>query len=384
MDAGTVVVGAGPYGLATAAHLRARGHEALVFGRVMGAWEAMPKGMLLRSFRESTSIGDPEGRLTIDAFERARGRPVLAPVPIDDFVEYGKWFHAQAAIDADERFVSTVEDAARGYRVVLDDGTELSTENVVVAAGIEPFAYVPPEVADVDHGRVSHSSEHSDFSRFEGRRLLVLGAGQSGLEWGVLAHDAGADVEVVSRRPLRFLRGERVHDRAGLFRALLYPSWGVGPPGLNWLMGRPEAFCRLPVGPAQKLAARAIRPAGAAWLRPRLEPVRVTIGAGVRELREGDGELGVTLDDGSERRVDHLMAATGYRVDVGRYPFLAPSLVARIERIDGFPSLTSTYESSVPGLYFVGAPAARSMGPGMRFVSHSGMAAAAATRGITR
>lgn len=379
-----MIVGAGPYGLATAAHLRARGEDPRVFGHVMGAWERMPQGMLLRSFRESTSIGDPHARLTIDAFERNRGRPIPTPVPIRDFVEYGRWFHSESGVDADPRLVRTIADMPGGFRVVLEDGSELTSANVVVGAGIAPFTHVPPELAGVDHGRISHSSVHEDVTRFRGLRVLVVGAGQSGLELGALAHEVGAVVEVISRRPLRFLRGERVHHHAGIFRGFLYPSWGVGPPGLNWLMGRPEAFARLPSGQAQKLAARAIRPAGAAWLRPRLEPVRVTIGACVRQLREGTDELEVILDDGSERRVDHLIAATGYRVDIARYPFLAPSLVERIERVEGFPSLTGTYESSVRGLYFVGAPAARSMGPGMRFVSHSGMAAAAVARGIAR
>src|SRR5439155_14081946 len=90
------IIGAGPYGLATAAYLRRFGVAPLVLGRVMGAWERMPPGMLLRSFREWTSIGDPDGRLTFDEFERELGRAVPAPVPIADFVEYGRWFQAKA------------------------------------------------------------------------------------------------------------------------------------------------------------------------------------------------------------------------------------------------------------------------------------------------
>jgi cation diffusion facilitator CzcD-associated flavoprotein CzcO len=244
--------------------------------------------------------------------------------------------------------------------------------------------HVPPELQGVDHGRVTHSSAHSDFSALRGRRVLVVGAGQSGLEWGVLAHDAGATVEVVSRRPLRFLRGERVHDRSGFLRPLLYPRFGVGPPGINWLMGYPGGYRLLPSDTARSLAYRSIRPAGAAWLRPRLASVRITTGASVRRLREESDELHLELDDGSERRADHLIAATGYRIDITRYPFLAPGLLARIERVDGFPRLSTAYESSAAGLHFVGAPAAASMGPGMRFVSHSGMAAAAVARKARR
>ncbi|MDP9261825.1 MAG: NAD(P)-binding domain-containing protein [Actinomycetota bacterium] len=384
MDTRVAIIGAGPYGLATAAHLRRLGVVPLVLGRVMGAWERMPPGMLLRSFRESTSIGDPDGRLTMDQFERERGRPVAAPVPIVDFVEYGRWFQARAVPETDGRLVRSLEDDSDGFRLVLDDGVEVSAGNVVVAAGIEPFSRLPPELQGVDHGLVSHSSSHSDFTGLRGRRLLVLGAGQSALEWGVLAHEAGAEVEIVCRCRPRFLRGERVHERAGVFRPFVYPRWGVGPPGINWIMGRPELFRRLPMQTARTLAQRAIRPAGAAWLRPRLSSIRVTTDTAIRSARGMASELCVALDDGTERRVDHLIAATGYRIDISRYPFLVPSIVARLERVDGFPRLTNAYESSVQGLYFVGAPAAASMGPGMRFVSHSGIAAAAVARHLTR
>lgn len=384
MDTGVAIIGAGPYGLAAAAHLRRLGQEVTVFGRVMGAWEQMPTGMLLRSFREATSIGDPDGRLTIDAFEQARGREIPTPVPVSDFIEYGHWFREQTPVEVDPRLVRLVDHDGRSFKVTLADGEEATAGRVVVAAGIAPFVYVPPELQTVDHGRITHSSAHSDFSAFRGRRVVVVGAGQSGLEWGVLAHDAGASVEVVSRRPLRFLRGERVHDRSGLMRPLLYPRFGVGPPGINWLMGYPGAYRLLPGETARSLAYRSIRPAGAGWLRPRLAPIRITTGASVRALREEAGELHVELDDGSERRADHLIAATGYRIDIARYPFLAPRLLDRIERVGGFPRLSTAYESSAAGLHFVGAPAAASMGPGMRFVSHSGMAAAAVARRARR
>jgi FAD-dependent urate hydroxylase len=384
MDTDVAIVGAGPYGLATAAHLRARGVDSLVLGRVMGAWEQMPSDMKLRSFRESTSIGDPEGRLTIDDFERERGTAIPTPVPVTDFIAYGRWFQAQAVAAADPRFVASIERGPDGFRLRLDDGTELAAARVVVAAGIAPFVRMPSELSATNGTIVSHSSGHSDLSALAGRRVFVVGAGQSALEWGALAHRAGATVEIACRRQPRYLRGERVHDRAGVMRGVLYPSWGVGPPGLNLIMGRPTAYRLLPRKTAWSLAYRAIRPAGAAWLRPLLEPVRITVGVSVRSITADGTEAVVTLDDDSERRVDHVIAATGYQVDIARYPFLAPALVEQVARVDGFPRLSKSYESSVPGLYFVGAPAAASMGPGMRFVSHSGMAAAAVAAGVGR
>jgi glycine/D-amino acid oxidase-like deaminating enzyme len=382
-DVHVAIVGAGPYSLATAAHLRQRGIEALVLGQLMGAWEQMPHRMLLRSFREASNIGDPHRRLTLGHFERDRHRPVESPISVRDFVEYGRWFHAQAAPQTDERLVRTVEQNAEGFRLWLDDGAEVAAANVVVAAGIEPFLRIPPAF-DALEGLVTHSSRLRDFESLRGHRVLVVGGGQSALEWAALAHEAGADVEVISRRPLRFLRGDRVRDRAGVFRGVLYPSFGVGPPGLNWLMGLPDAYRRLPPRTAQTLAYRAIRPAGAAWLQGRLDPIRITTGVSIRGAYAIDGEVSLLLDDGSERRAERLIAATGYQVDVARYVFLDRNLLDRVRLHDGFPALSRGYESTLPGLYFVGATAAASMGPGMRFVSHSGIAAAAVARDIAR
>jgi NADPH-dependent 2,4-dienoyl-CoA reductase/sulfur reductase-like enzyme len=376
------IIGAGPYGLATAAYLRKHGVDAAVFGDTMGAWARMPSGMLLRSFREATNIGDPDHVLTIDAFAADRGRPVPTPVPVIDFVEYGRWFQEKAVPEVDRRLVVHIEPGGSGFRLTLQDGEHVEAEAVVVAAGIGPFAHVPAELNTLNGERLSHSSEHAAFERFAGRRLLIVGAGQSALEWAVLAAETGASVEVLAGRPLRFLRGERLHDRSGVLRTLLYPTLGVGPPGLNWLMGYPVAFRRLPQATGARLAQRAIRPAGAAWLRSRLEAVVVTSGVRIAGVEEDSDGVTVVLSDGTERRGDHVLAATGYRIDVAKYPFLPPELADEIRHVEGFPTLTRGYESSVGGLYFIGAPAARSMGPGMRFVSHSGAAAASTARSI--
>jgi FAD-dependent urate hydroxylase len=77
----------------------------------------------------------------------------------------------------------------------------------------------------------------------------------------------------------------------------------------------------------------------------------------------------VTFTDGTAGTFDHLLLGTGYKVDISQYSFLAPSLAARIRRAGGYPVLRPGMESSVPGLFFVGAPAAWSFGPIMRFVA---------------
>jgi hypothetical protein len=173
-----------------------------------------------------------------------------------------------------------------------------------------------------------------------------------------------------------------LYETAGGIGNILYPAWGVGPPGVNWLMGRPSIFRLLPSPISDPLARRAIRPAGGAWVHPRLEGVQITTGRTIESVEVVGSEVRLGLDDGSERLIDHVLLATGYRIDLSRYSFLDRDLLARIRLTGAYPRLSSSYESSVPGLHFVGAPAAASAGPGMRFVSHTGFAARAISRRV--
>ena len=376
-----VIVGAGPYSLSAAAFLRRAGVEHRVFGEVMGFWRTMPTGMFLRSFRKASSIADPDRALNLDGYEAATGRRIAFPIPLADFVDYGHWFRRQAEVEVDPRRVSAVKLNGEGFRLVLDDGESFDARNVVVAAGIAPFAWKPPAFDGLGPELVTHSSEHRDYEGFRESRVIVVGAGQSALEAAVFANDAGAETELIARQPeLRFLRGESLYESAGLVSNLLYPEWGVGPPGVNWLMGRPRLYRCLPSQLAEPLAYRAIRPAGSGWLHPRLKGVRVTTGRSVISAHAHGSGLRLALDDGSERDVDHVVVGTGYRIDLRRYAFLDADLVARIRLKGPSPDLSATFESSVPGLYFVGAPAAASEGPGLRFVSHTGFAAKAIVR----
>lgn len=376
------IVGAGPYALSTATYLREAGVEARVFGKVMGFWETMPQGMCLRSFRTASSIADPGRRLSLVRYEEAAGQKIPSPVPLEHFIAYGRWFQEHAVPDVDPRLVATVRREADGFTLTLGDGEPVRARRVVVAAGIAPFAWRPPEFDGLDPDLVSHSSEHRRFDEFRGRRVIVIGGGQSALESAALLHEAEADVEVLVRsESVRFLRGESVYAHSGVLRNLLYPPLGVGPPGLNVVMGTPRLYRLLPRAASAPLAYRAIRPAGAAWLRSRLAELKITMASSVTSAT-ANGGVRLTLGDGGERAADHVLLGTGYRVDVRRYGFLDPDLAGAVRTVDGYPVLSQFFESSVGELYFLGAPAAASAGPGMRFVSHTGPAAAAVTRSV--
>ena len=369
------VIGAGPYGLAAAAHLRSAGVETCIFGESMEFWRKhMPIGMLLRSKWEASYISAPDNALTLDEYELARGMRLPRPVTLADFVEYGQWFQRQVAPDLDTRRVMRVERSSKGFRLLLEDGDQVDAYRVIVATGIGSFAYRPPAFSGLPPTLASHSSDHYDLRIFADRRVLVVGGGQSAIESAALLRESGADVELVMRGgQVRWLTGD-VWWKSELnpLKGLMYPHHpvtDVGPPFLSHIIARPYLFKRLPLLWQQKAAYRSIRPAGARWLVPRVQRLRITTGRSVLSAKANQNHVGVMLNDGTERNVDHVLLATGYRVDICRHSFLAQELRALLASVDGYPELGRGFESSVPGLYFIGAPAAWSFGPLMRFVA---------------
>jgi cation diffusion facilitator CzcD-associated flavoprotein CzcO len=370
------IIGAGPYGLAAAAHLRARNIETRVFGTPMEFWmRHMPRGMFLRSGPGASNLGDPEGRLGLARFRAAAGLPYTKPVPIDDFVQYGQWFQEQAVPHLERRTVANVSPNSRGFHVRLDDGEEFHARRVVVATGISLFAKRPEHLADLPAAAVSHSFDQSDLSRFRGQKVAVVGAGQSALESAALLHENGAAVELLARTPRVFMLpdGKSTGLGAELRRRLspyARPPFDImGPRFVSWLIAWPRVFRHSPRALQNFLTARAVRPGGATWLIPRLAPVQITTDCTIASASTTPGGLlRLKLSDGTQRLVDHLFLATGYRVDVSRYNFLAPELRDALRTREGYPALQVGFEASVPGLHFLGTPAAGTFGPLCRFV----------------
>ena len=258
------IIGAGPYGLSAAAHLAAvRGMDVRVFGEPMSFWERnMPVGMLLRSNWSATQIADPSSSLTLEAFQAATGTPVPTPVPLEQFVQYGRWYQNQAVPNLDQRKVKLIESDQEGFRLNLEDSEIVRTRRAVIAAGINSFAWRPPEFQHFPPCLVSHTSEHRDLREFSGRVVLVVGCGQSALESGALLHEGGAQVEVIGRsQAIHWLQGrlsKTLHHKLGKFtRRLLYAPTDVGPAGLSQLMARPDLLKHLPRSIQDKLDRRA-------------------------------------------------------------------------------------------------------------------------------
>jgi FAD-dependent urate hydroxylase len=385
-----VIIGAGPYGLSAAAHLRTiNGLEVRLFGEPMSYWDRnMPLGMFLRSAWSATHIADPHGLLTLEAFQGASGIPFSTPVPLDRFVQYGLWYQRQAVADLDQRKIVRLESHPKGFRLTLDDGEVVYARRVVIAAGIGAFAWRPPEFRNLPGLLASHTSEHRDFRKFAGKEVLVVGGGQSALESGALLHESGAEVEIVARASrIHWLQGwlsKTLHRRLGKFTyQLLYAPTDVGPAGISQLVARPDLLTKLPRGLQDKLRKRAVRPAGARWLVSRLQRTPLKLGRSVISVAEAGERVRVRLDDGSERTFHHIMLGTGYHVDISKYDFIAPQLAQSIDRFNGYPRLKAGLETSVAGLHILGAPAAWSFGPLMQFVSGARYASQALTSCIS-
>ena len=365
------ILGAGPYGLSAAAYLRAAGMEARVFGDPMSFWQdQMPKGMCLRSNWRASSIADPKRELTIDAYCRENGNHCPKPIPLSRFVSYGHWFQQKAVPDLDNRRIRTVEPDEAGFKITVSDAESFTTRRVVIAAGIKPFAARPAVFENVPASLASHSSDHTDLGKFKQQSVAVVGAGQSALESAVLLKEAGAKVEVVARRDsLQWVGLHPKLHHLGLLSKIFYSQLDVGPAGISRLVAIPHIFRKLPRWFQDRTAYRAIRPAVAGWLMPRLTDLSISFGRSVVGAKPEVCRLRLKLDDGTERLVDHALLATGYRVDVSRYDFLSPILMKNLRTVNGYPILRRGMETSVPGLHIIGKPAAWSFGPIVGFVS---------------
>jgi thioredoxin reductase len=388
-DCEVAIVGAGPYGLAVAAHLRAANVSFRIFGDAVSFWRNhMPEGMLLRSPWVATHIAEPQGRYKLDDYFAEAGLEIPKLLPVERFVDYGRWFQRHIAPDLDTRAVERVEAYDGGFRLTLADGDLCFSRRVVMATGLLGHEYRPAEFDGLPRELVIHSCEHTDSVRYRGKRVAVIGRGQSGCEAAALLHEAGAEVELICRDDLVWNAdpGQRSTLRKAVRSVLgtmLIPPSQVGPFPYNWLNEAPGIVHRLSQAARDGVNEKSLAATAILWLRPRLKDVRIN---GQRKIfgaeRVGDHVV-LTLDNGV-RIFDRVLLATGYRIDVDKMNLLDRRLRERIMRHDGLPLLSAGLESSVPGLHFAGAAAVGSFGPLLRFIAGAGFAARQVSRVVRR
>lgn len=370
-DCITAVIGAGPYGLGVSAHLKARGLPTLVLGKPLELWKNMPAGLCLKSIWTASSLTDPDGSYSIDRYIAEKHLARQEPIPLPFFLDYAQWFQDNTRPDIDPTYVKTLASNGREYHLELADGRSVKAKNVVVAIGISAFMQVPDYARDLPTSLAGHTGLHKDLSRFKDKRVVVVGNGQSALEYAALLSEEGAHVELIARGVVRW-HTKFLYDHTGPAKHIFYPPGDVGPPGINWLVAFPQMYSRLPDKMKYPVHRRAVLPGGAKWLRPRIEgKICITEQTQIVKATPEGEILCLTLSDGTTREADYLFLGTGYKHDIHKLSFIDPALRQQIQEKDGYPILNKWYESSSPHLYFVGAMAGRTFGPTCRFVSGS-------------
>ena len=369
-------MGAGPFGLSATAYLRNKGVAVGIFGEPMSFWrDHMPAGMFLRSNWAASHIADPRAKYTLDHFKAETGARFNQPIPLQNFVDYGNWFQRQVVPDLHREQVTGLAKDGNSFRLALAGGQTVTAGRVIVATGIAPFPWMPPEFARLPPTHATHSSDHRDLSRFRGQEVLVVGGGPSALDAARILHGFDAKVEVVAKQKvLRWVGRNAWLHHLGPISKCLYSNYDVGPAGISRLVGFPNLFRRLPRDLQDRIGRRAVRPAGTGWQRPYLAKVPITLNRQVASARTVGEKVHLRLSDSSERVVDHVIVATGYRVDAARYRFFSPAIQQTLQTRSGYPVLTRGLESSVAGLHFVGKPAAWSFGPLLNFISGANFA----------
>lgn len=371
------IIGAGPYGLSIAAHLQARGVDFRIFGRPMQTWlTQMPSDMQLKSEGFASNLSGPGAGFTLKTYCEEQGILYCdqdSPVRLDTFSAYGLAFQKRLVPALEERAVISLKRTATGFSLKLDDGQIVTPRQVVVAVGIGAFPNLPPQLLQLPASLYSHSSRHRELDSFRGRDVTIIGGGASAFDLAALLHAEGATVRVVCRQATAEIhQGPGLKPRS-LWQRLRHPRSGIGHSLRSFAFAEaPLLFHYLPVALRLHIVHTHLGPAGGWFVRDRIiGKVPLLLGSFVRdvEYRDGRARLMIEAADGTESQVmtDHIIAATGYRTDLRRLTFLDSAIFADLRSVDQTPVLSSTFESSIAGLYFVGALSANSFGPLVRF-----------------
>ena len=343
-DVETIVVGAGPAGLACAAALRRGGGSVIV---------------LERADRVAASWRHHYDRLHLHTHKRQSGLPGL-PMPAaypkypsrDQLVAYLEDYAAHHRIAP--RFGTTVLGVRhRAGWVVETDAATLTAGNVIFATGIAGWPLRPAWPGmDSFPGRLIHSSDYANPTPFSQCRVLVVGLGNSGGEIALDLCDAGNEVSLSVRSPVnvvpRDLFGIPILTLAILQRSLPYKLVdALNAPILRLAIGDLEPFgLRRPAkGPMTQVAEDGKIPLLDIGTIDRIRRGLIAVRPGIARMSGAD----VHFDDGARAPFDVIIQATGYRPSLRA---LLPDHHGVLDR-SGAPIVCGR-PTGHPGLFFCG------------------------------
>ena len=376
-----VIIGAGPYGLSLGAHLKRRGVEYRIFGQPMQTWqEQMPLGMHLKSDGFGSNLSDAKNAkksaFTLSDYSAEINTPyhhTMIAVPLANFIAYGKEFQKRLVPHLDTQNVTKLERTGDGFTVTLEDGSTVDAPLVVAAVGISRYNYIPEFFDGISRELVTHTSDHPDPKKFAGREVTVIGAGASALGLAGLMQEAGAKVSIIARRQKLKFALPPVEKRS-LWQRVAHPMSELGPGMRSWLAQHfPHVFQMMPADLRVKIVKRALGPSGGYYSRDSVVGKTTELtGCDVKRAEVVNGQVKLTLEQNGTEIVhvtNHVICGTGYRVDLNRLEFLPEALRSQITTISGAPVLDRNFQTTVPGLFFVGPSSANTFGPLMRFAA---------------
>ncbi len=344
----TIVVGAGPAGLAVAGLLRQRGRELTLLEagpRIAHSWRHHYDRLHLHTPKQTSELpglGFPAGTPTFPSRQQF----------VDYLDAYAKRFELEPRLN--ERV--TRAQRLDGHWSVTTQSEQYLADNLVITTGLLRVPFRPTLPGENDFGgAISHVSTYANPTAFEGKRVLVVGFGNSAAEIAFDLAERGVEVGVAVRSPCNVIPRKLMEIPAGVPRSLfvwiarkLPRAWqdafmrAAAKRALGNL--EPYGIQPLPYGVTSGLALGKV-PLIDVGTIDAIKSGRITVYPALSRLTN----TGATFDDGRSARFDHVLLATGYRT--GLHDLIHDSTLVLDEA--GVPK-TVGRESELPNLYFVG------------------------------
>ena len=353
-----LIIGAGPYGIATAAYAKYLGVPVTVVGKTLDFWKTnMPRGMFLRSGPDWHL--DARDVATFQAYCNMRGlTPTqVKPVPLDTFLDYASWFMGQYDLTPQPALVTHLARSNGTFTATLDDGSQIRADKVVLSLGFAWFKHYPSElVKTLPVGSYTHTCDMVDFEFLRDKRVLIVGGRQSAFEWAALIREKGADQIHVTHR----------HATPHFTE----PDWSWVQPMVRRTLEDHGWWRRLTDEEKEQIRKHfwAVgRLTLEAWLGPRVDQPDIHIHENttiVAARTLADGTYEISLDDKTTVHAHHIILATGYVPNMQNVAFLGrTTILQELQTLNGSPRLDTEFQTNSPNLYVTGLAAVQDFGP---------------------
>ncbi len=355
-----LIIGAGPFGLSMAAYAKHLNIDYKIIGRTMEFWKNnMPSGMQLRSGPDWHI--DSLGENTLVKFLKTKNisPDKISPIPINLYLEYTDWFRKEKQIEPIQEYITKLDynsDNKHRFMAYLSNKEVLEAHFVLVAIGFGYFKNIPQELSSsLPNSYYSHSADLIDFSKLKSKNCIIVGGRQSAFESALLIKKAGG-------KKIHIVHRHKTPD-------FTHSDWDFVTPILDKMIDDHDYYLKLSDLEKKEINDRFWQE-GRLKLEPWLKELDQYEDIDVYEQTNvcsahitKDGNIEAMLSNGTNLKADHLLFATGYKVDLQRVPFLKNgNILDKLATNNGFPKLRSKFQSVLTGLYFTSLPATADFG----------------------